>query len=93
MNRGRTARLLVLAGTVLLFATCSRQKTGSELSQQGSSRPSSPAVDIATRQENNLVVVTEDASLLEALKDANIKWTAPVNFGAVARAPTKSCDV
>ena len=45
-------------------------------------------VDIATRQENNLVVVTEDASLLEALKDANIKWSAPVNFGAVARAAT-----
>ncbi len=43
-------------------------------------------VDVATRQENNLVVVTEDAPLLEALKDANIKWSAPVNFGAVARA-------
>ena len=39
-------------------------------------------VDVATRQENNLVVVTEDAPLLEALKDANIKWSAPVNFGA-----------
>ena len=68
MNRSRTARLLVLVGTVVLFATCSRQKTGSE-SQQGSPRPGSPAVDIAARQENNLVVVTEDASLLEALKD------------------------
>lgn len=161
MNRGRTARLLVLAGAVILFATCSRQKTGSELSQQSSSRPSSPAglnlapdlstkpgnnfqatftdqvvkmeqaafvksirsvssdnttflfdpsddiastlhegsilfvpgvamrkVDVATRQGNDLVVVTEDASLLEALKDANIKWSAPVNFGAVARAAT-----
>ena len=43
-------------------------------------------VDVATRQENNLVVVTEDAPLLEALKDANIKWSAPVNFAAVARA-------
>ena len=42
-------------------------------------------VDVATRQENNLVVVTEDASLLEALKDANIKWSAPVNFAAAAR--------
>ena len=42
-------------------------------------------VDVATRQENNLVVVTEDASLLEALKDANIKWSAPVNFVAAAR--------
>ena len=43
-------------------------------------------VDVATRQENNWVVVTEDAPLLEALKDANIKWSAPVNFAAAARA-------
>ena len=43
-------------------------------------------VDVATRQGNNLVVVTEDAPLLEALKDANIKWSAPVNFAAVAQA-------
>ena len=41
-------------------------------------------VDVATRQGNDLVVVTEDASLLEALKDANIKWSAPVNFAQVA---------
>ena len=160
MNGGwKSARLLVLVGTVFLFATCSRQNTGAGSSQEVASRPSSagalnlapdlttkpgntfqatftdkvvkmeqsafiksihsissdnttfvfdpsdPAasklhegsilfvpgiamrkVDVATRQENNLVVVTEDAPLLEALKDANIKWSAPVNFGAVGRA-------
>ena len=160
MNRSwKSARLLVLAGTVFLFATCSRQNPGAESSQQSSSRPSSASalhlapdlstkpgntfqatftdkvvkmeqaafiksirsissdnttfvfdpsddaasklhegsilfvpgvamrkVDVATRQENNLVVVTEDAPLLEALKDANIKWSTPVNFAAVARA-------
>jgi hypothetical protein len=159
MNRGwKSARMLVLVGTVFLFATCSRQNTGPGSSQEVASRPSSvgalnlapdlttkpgntfqatftdkvvkmeqPAfiksirsissdnttfvfdpsddaasklhegsilfvpgiamrkVDVATRQENNLVVVTEDAPLLEALKDANIKWSTPVNFGAVAR--------
>ncbi len=160
MNRGwKSARLLVLLGTLFLFATCSRQNPGPEPSQQSLSRPSSagalhltadlstkpgntfqatftdkvvkmeqPAfiksirsissdnttfvfdpsdaaaatlhegsilfvpgvamrkVDVATRQGNNLVVVTEDAPLLEALKDANIKWSAPVNFAAVAQA-------
>jgi len=51
-------------------------------------------VDVATRQENNLVVVTEDATLLEALKDANIKWSAPVNFAAAAqtRAATEAAE-
>ena len=160
MNRGwKSARLLVLMGTVFLFATCSRQNPGPESSQQGSSRPSSAGalnlapdlstkpgntfkatftdkvvkmeqaafiksirsissdnttfvfdpsddaaaklhegsilfvpgvamrkVDVATRQENNLVVVTEDASLLEAMKDADIKWSSPVNFAAAAQA-------
>ena len=160
MNRSwKLARLLVLAATVLLFATCSRKNPGTESSQESASRPGSVAalnlasdlstkpgnvfqatftdkvvkmeqaafiksirsissdnttfvfdpsddaaaklhegsilfvpgvamrkVDVATRQENNLVVVTEDAPLLEALKDANIKWSAPVNFAAVARA-------
>jgi hypothetical protein len=41
-------------------------------------------VDVATKQDGNLVVVTEDAPLLEAVKDANIKWSAPVNFAQVA---------
>ncbi len=160
MNRSwKLARLLVLAATVLLFATCSRKNPGTESSQEAASRPGSAGalhlaadlttkpgnffqatftdkvvkmeqaafiksirsissdnatfvfdssddaasklhegsilfvpgvamrkVDVATRQENNLVVVTEDAPLLEALKDANIKWSAPVNFAAVARA-------
>jgi hypothetical protein len=160
MNRGwKSARMLVLIGTVLVFATCSRNNTGPGSSQEGGSRPGSaealnlapdlttqpgntfqatftdkvvkmeqPAfiksirsissdnttfvfdpsdgaasklyegsilfvpgiamrkVDLATRQENNLVVVTEDAPLLEALKDANIKWSTPVNFGTLARA-------
>ena len=162
MNRSwKSARLLVLAGTVFLFATCSRKNPGPESSQEAASRPSSAGalnlapdlttkpgnvfqatftdkvvkmeqaafiksirsissdnttfvfdpsddaaaklhegsilfvpgvamrkVDVATRQENNLVVVTEDAPLLEALKDANIKWSAPVDFAAVARAST-----
>ena len=160
MNRGwKSARLLVLMGTVFLLATCSRPNPGPESSQQSSSRPSSAGVlnlapdlstkpgntfkatftdkvvkmeqaafiksirsissdnttfvfdpsddaaaklhegsilfvpgvamrkvDVATRQENNLVVVTEDASLLEALKDADIKWSSPVNFAAAAQA-------
>jgi hypothetical protein len=160
MNRSwKSARLLVLAGTVFLFATCSRKSPGPESSRETASRPKSAdalnlaadlttkpgntfqatftdkvvkmeqvafiksirsissdnttfvfdpsddaasklhegsilfvpgvairKVDVATRQENNLVVVTEDAPLLEALKDANIKWSTPVNFAAVARA-------
>ena len=163
MNRSwKSARLLVLAGTVFLFATCSRKSPGPESSQEAASRPGSAGalnlaadlttkpgnifqatftdkvvkmeqaafiksirsissdnttfvfdpsddaaaklhegsilfvpgvamrkVDVATRQENNLVVVTEDAPLLEALKDANIKWSAPVNFAAVARASAR----
>jgi len=160
MNRSwKSARLLVLAGTVFLLATCSRKSPGPESSRETASRPKSAdalnlaadlttkpgntfqatftdkvvkmeqaafiksirsissdnttfvfdpsddaasklhegsilfvpgvamrKVDVATRQENNLVVVTEDAPLLEALKDANIKWSTPVNFAAVARA-------
>ena len=160
MNRSwKLARLLVLAGTVFLFATCSRKSPGPESPRETASRPKSAdalnlaadlttkpgntfqatftdkvvkmeqaafiksirsissdnttfvfdpsddaasklhegsilfvpgvamrKVDVATRQENNLVVVTEDAPLLEALKDANIKWSTPVNFAAVARA-------
>ena len=160
MNRGwKSARLLVLAGTVFLFATCSRKNPGRSrprklrpgpipsaalnLAPDLTTKPGNTfqatftdkvvkmeqaafiksirsissdnttfvfdpsddaasklhegsilfvpgvamrKVDVATRQENNLVVVTEDAPLLEALKDANIKWSAPVNFAAVARA-------
>jgi hypothetical protein len=37
-------------------------------------------VDVATEQNGNLVVVTEDATLPEAFKDANIHWSTPVNF-------------
>jgi hypothetical protein len=168
MNRGwKWARLLALLGTVLLCATCSRQKTEPGSSGQTSSRQASavalnlaadlttipgntfqatftdkvvkmeqPAfirsirsissdnttfifdpsddaasklhegsilfvpgiamrkVDVATRQENNLVVVTEDVTLLEALKDANIKWSAPVNFAAApqTRAATEAAE-
>jgi hypothetical protein len=167
MNRSwKSARLLVLLGTVFLFATCSRKNAGPESSQEVASRPGSAAalhlaadlstkpgntfqatftdkvvnmeqaafiksirsissdnttfvfdpsddaaarlhegsilfvpgmvmrkVDVATRQENNLVVVTEDAPLLEALKDANIKWSAPVNFAAVAHASAVTLPV
>lgn len=155
----KSARLLALLCTVLLFATCSRQTSGPESSLQSPSRPSSLAalnlapdlttqpgntfqatftdrvvkmeppafiksirsistdnttfvfdpsddaasklregsilfvpgvamrkVDVATLQDKNLVVVTEDAPLLEVLKDANIKWSAPVNFATAARA-------
>ena len=42
-------------------------------------------VDVATQQDGNLVVVTEDATLLEAFKDANIHWSAPVNFSDAQR--------
>jgi hypothetical protein len=42
-------------------------------------------VDIATRQADSLVVVTEDAPLPEAVKNANIKWSAAVNFAQVAQ--------
>ena len=40
-------------------------------------------VDVATKQDGNLVVVTEDAPLVEAFKDANIKWSAPVKFSEI----------
>jgi len=40
-------------------------------------------VDVATKQDGNLVVVTEDAQLVEAFKDANIKWSAPVKFSEI----------
>jgi hypothetical protein len=40
-------------------------------------------VDVATKQEGNLVVVTEDAPLVEAFKDANIKWKALVKFSEI----------
>jgi hypothetical protein len=47
-------------------------------------------VDIATKQDGNLVVVTEEAPLLEAFKDANIKWSAPVRFALVAQSRAES---
>lgn len=42
-------------------------------------------VDVATEQNGNLVVVTEDATLPEAFKDANIHLSAAVNFSEVQR--------
>jgi hypothetical protein len=40
-------------------------------------------VDVVTKQDGNWVVVTEDATLVEAFKDADIKWSAPVKFAEV----------
>jgi len=37
-------------------------------------------VDVATEYQGHFVVVTENATLLEAFKDANIQWKVPVNF-------------
>lgn len=42
-------------------------------------------VDVATNQDGNLVVVTEDATLPEAFKNANIHWSTPVNFAEAQR--------
>ena len=40
-------------------------------------------VDVATEYQGHFVVVTEDATLVEAFKDATIQWKAPVNFAEV----------
>ena len=84
MNRSRRAvRLLVLLGAVLLFATCSRQKTGSDLSQQGSSRLSSPAglnlaPDLSTMPGNTFqatftdgVVKMEQAAFIKSIRSVS----------------------
>jgi hypothetical protein len=58
-------------------STASQLKQGSILFVPGIAMRK---VDVATQQDGNLVVVTEDATLPEAFKDANIHWSTPVNF-------------
>lgn len=40
-------------------------------------------VAVATKQDGNIVVVTEDATLPEVIKNGKIQWTAPVKFAQV----------
>jgi hypothetical protein len=63
-------------------STASQLKQGSILLVPGIAMRK---VDVASQQDGNLVVVTEDATLLEAFKDANIHWSAPVNFSEAQR--------
>jgi hypothetical protein len=63
-------------------STLSKLKQGSILFVPGIAMRK---VDVATQQDGNLVVITEDATLPEALKDANIHWSTPVNFVEVQR--------
>src|SRR5712692_4707456 len=63
-------------------STASQRKQGNILFVPGIAMRK---VDVATQRDGNLVVVTEDATLLEAFKDANIHWSTPVNFAEVQR--------
>lgn len=58
-------------------STASQLKQGSILFVPGIAMRK---VDVATKQDGRLVVVTEDATLPDAFKEANIHWSAPVNF-------------
>jgi hypothetical protein len=58
-------------------ATASRLKQGDILFVPGVAMRK---VDVATQQGGYTVIVTEDAALLDAFKDANISWSTPVNF-------------
>ena len=40
-------------------------------------------VAVATKQDGNIVVVTEDPTLPEVIKNGKIQWTAPVKFAQV----------
>ncbi len=64
------------------YSTASQLKQGSILFVPGIAMRK---VDVATQQGGNLVVVTEDATLPEAFKDATIHWSTPVNFAEAQR--------
>ncbi|HTM41031.1 MAG TPA: hypothetical protein VL177_08975 [Terriglobales bacterium] len=40
-------------------------------------------VAVVTKQDGNIVVVTEDPTLPEVIKDGKIQWTAPIKFAQV----------
>ena len=67
----------------------SRLKAGSILFVPGVAMRKVAAV---TQHDGHLVVVTQDATLLEAFKDANIHWSSPVDFAEIQRQTRAALD-